>query len=109
MMRGLLSLVSPDKHALRELLTMVHQDRVTFAIQPPHGPQAPNPSVRCASISANTYWADVTLQVSVLAVVLLAQSADGACYAIMASTPDDNFHYQAVMQTLGTCQPSQVK
>ena len=44
-----------------------------------------------------------------LRAALLAGSAEGACYAIMASTPDDNFHYQAIMQTLGTCQPSSVK
>ena len=49
------------------------------------------------------------MQVGVLAVAFLAQSAEGACYAIMASTPDDNFHYQAIMQTLGTCPPSSVK
>ena len=63
----------------------------------------------CVSTSAKFYWLDVTVQVGILAVAFLAQSAEGACYAIMASTPDDNFHYQAIMQTLGTCQPSSVK
>ena len=108
MMRRHLSLVSSDKHALREVLTVLCQDPVTLAILRPQIPRTFNTSVN-ASAQQQGLWANVTLQLGVLAIVLLARSADGACYAIMASTPDDNFHYQAIMQTLGTCQPSQVK
>ena len=108
MMRRLLSLVSPEKHSLRGALTIVRQNHVTFAILHSQVPGVLDRSEVCQH-SARASQADVTLQVAVLAAALLAGSAEGACYAIMASTPDDNFHYQAIMQTLGTCQPSSVK
>ena len=57
MMRRLLSLVSPDNHAVREALTMLCQNLVTLAVS---CRQIPRSIVAidelCQHISKNSYW-----------------------------------------------------
>ena len=46
---------------------------------------------------------------SALLILQAATSAEAYCYAIASQTPLQSFHYVALMSSLGSCNPANVK